>query len=216
MLTTYYPWKHGRIFLNNMEKTELERLKKRKDVIDMMISMHSDLSSMYKKNILILDVLIVIISIILLTSVFSDQYLFTAFKINDVVAKLILAVSTIFLTFLSLLSYIIDWRGKKICHDQAFRVLSGLKSDWGIFLSDKKNITHENIAKLEEKTNLILNQCINIDDKVFNKLKKKHYMKVELSRAISDNPNLPLFLHKLNLMKEACKKNRKNNHETCK
>jgi hypothetical protein len=196
-----------------MEKADLDKLERRKDVIDMMVSMHSELSSIYKKNITILDVLLVTLSIILLTFVFADQYLLTKFKITEVVFKLILGLSTIFLTFLSLLSYIIDWRGKKICHDQAFKILIELKNEWRIIFINKESINYENVTKLEEKTALVLNQCISIDDKLFNRLKKKHYMKVALSSAISDNPNLPLFLLKFNLVKDAFLKSREESHE---
>jgi len=192
-----------------MRNVDLEKLEKRKDVIDMMVSMHSELSSMYRKHIIILDVLIVILSIILLTFVFGDQYLLNNNIINEIILKLILGSSTVFLTFLSLLSYIVNWRGKRACHDQAFIVLIDLKNEWRNFLFNKESINYDNATKLQEKTDLILKQCISIDDKLFNKLKIKHYTKVELSNAISDNPNLPLFLHKINLLKKAIIKNSK-------
>jgi hypothetical protein len=196
-----------------MKKTELEKLEKRKGMIDMMTSMHSELSSMYRKNIFVLDILLVILSIILLTFVFADQYLLTNFRIDKVVLKLILGLATVLLTVLSLLSYIFDWRGKKTCHDHAFNALIVLKNEWKLFLFNKKNITYENVNSLERTTALILSQCIKIDDKLFNKLKKKHYMKMTLSKSISDNPNLPLFLHKFNLKKEAFLKSRKKYHD---
>jgi hypothetical protein len=189
-----------------MKKTELDKLEKRKGVIDMMVSMHSELSSMYKNRVRILDIVLIILSITLLTFVFADQAYLNSLGIDETNAKIILGLSSIAVTSLSLFSYVIDWRGKKICHDQAFRALVGLKNEWRIFIFNKEGINYENATRLEEKTDLILNQCITIDNKLFNKLKKKHYMKVELSRAISDNPNFPIFLHKLSLMKKAFKK----------
>ena len=205
----YYPWKHGRICLNNMERIDLEKLEKRKDLIDMMITMHSELSSMYKNRVSILDILLIILTIILLTFVFADQSFLSNLGIEEKNAKIILGLSSIAVSCLSLLSYVIDWRGKNICHAQAFRILIELKNEWRIFFFKKESINYENATKLEEKTNLILNQCINIDDKIFNKLKKKHYMKVALSKAISDNPNLPLFYIKFNLIKEAFLKDKR-------
>jgi len=186
-----------------MEKLDLEKLETRKDMIDMMLSMHSELSSIYKNRVIILDILLIILSIILLTFVFIDQSYLSNLGIEETNAKIILGLSSIAVSCLSLLSYVIDWRGKNICHTQAFRTLIELKNEWRIFLFNKESINYENVTRLEEKTNLLLNQCINIDDKVFNRLKKKHYMKVALSKAISDNPNLPLFYIKFNLIKEA-------------
>jgi hypothetical protein len=150
-----------------------------------------------------LDVLLIISSIILLTFVFADQSFLCNLGINETNTKIILGLSSIVISCFSLLSYVIDWRGKKICHDQAFRILIGLKNEWRVFFFNKDSINYENATRIQEKTDLILNQCINIDDKVFNKLKKKHHMKVALSKAISDNPNLPLLFIKLNLIKEA-------------
>jgi hypothetical protein len=197
-----------------MEKADLEKLDKRKNTIDMMVSMHSELSSIYKNRATILDIILIIISIVLLTFVFADHSYFNNFGIDETSAKIILGLASIAISCLSLLSYVIDWRGKKVCHDQAFKMLIGIKNEWRIFLFNKESINYENVAKLEEKTDLILDQCINIDDKVFNKLKKRHYMKVKLSRAISDNPNLPLFFIKLNLLKEALLINKQKNYET--
>lgn len=189
-----------------MEKPNFEKLHKRKDIIDMMTSMHSELSYMYKTRMLILDVLLIITTIILLTFVFADQSFLVNFGINENRAKIILGLSSIFVSCFSLLSYIIDWRGKKICHDQAFKTLLGLKSEWRIYLLNEESINFDSAIKLEEKTDLILSQCMPIDDKIFNKLKKKHYMKVALSKAISNNPNLPLFLLKLQLVVDALMK----------
>jgi hypothetical protein len=191
-----------------MEKTDLEKLEKRKDVIDMIVSMHSELSSTYKKRVIILDILLIILSIILLTFVFANQSYLSDLGINETNTKVILGFTSIAVSCLSLVSYVIDWRGKSISHAQAFIILIGLKNDWRIFLFNKESINYENVVRLEEKTDLVLNQCISIDNKVFNRLKKKHYMKVALSKAISNNPNLPLFLIKFNLVKEALLKSK--------
>ena len=196
-----------------MEKTELGKLENRKGVIDMMTSMHSELSSIYRKKYFVSDVLITVSSIVLLTFTFTDQSLLNNIGINEIKSKIIIGLASILISCLSLLSHVIDWRGKKVEHDQAFKTLIGLKNEWKLFLFNKEDITYENATSLEEKTALILSQCINIDDKLFNRLKKKHYMKVALSKSISDNPNLPLFLHKLNLKKEAFLRSRKKYHE---
>jgi hypothetical protein len=156
-----------------------------------------------------LDVLLIITTIVLLTFVFADQSFLINFGINENNAKIILGLSSILVSCFSLLSYIIDWRGKKICHDQAFQALVGLKSEWRIYLFNEEKINFDNIIELEKKTDLTLSQCTLIDDKVFNKLKKKHYMKVALSKAISNNPNLPLLLLKLQLLTDAFMKIRK-------
>jgi len=197
-----------------MEQIDIEYLYKRKNMIDMMVTIHSELSSMYRNRTIIWDILLMISTIILLTFVFVDQSYLSTLGIDETNAKIILGLSSVTVSSLSLLSYIIDWRGKKICHDQAFKVLIGLKNEWRISLFSKESIKYENVVRLEEKTSLILDQCINIDDTVFNKLKKKHYMKVSLSKAISDNPNLPLFLIKFNLIKDAFLKSSQKNHET--
>jgi hypothetical protein len=160
-----------------------------------------------------LDIILIVSSIILLNFIFADQSYLCNFGISKYHTKIILGLSSISVSCLSLLSYVIDWRGKKVCHDQAFKILIDLKEEWRIIFINKESIKYENAIRLEEKTALILNQCISIDDKLFNRLKKKHYMKVALSRAISDNPNLPLFLLKFYLCKEAFLKSRGKKHE---
>ena len=180
-----------------MEQNEFDTLVKRKNVIDMMTSMHSELSRKYRNRSLALDVIVVTFSIILLSSVFIDPGLLNVMGIDANILKLIIGICTILITVVSILSYVVDWRGKKIDHEYAFASLVSLKDEWRLFLFYREKITKENVLRLEEKTTLIMHQLIAIDDSCFNALKRKHYMKVELSKITTNYPFVPLFIVKL-------------------
>jgi hypothetical protein len=177
-----------------MENDTFETLKKRKNVIDMMTSMHSELSRKYRNRSLALDIIVVSFSILLLSSVFIDPDLLSEMGIDANILKLIIGICTISITILSILSYVIDWRGKKIAHEHAFTSLVSLKDEWRLFLFDRENVAVEKMLQLEEKTTLIMHQLITIDDPRFNTLKRKHYMKVELSKITTKYPFIPLFI----------------------
>jgi hypothetical protein len=179
---------------------DIDTLKKRKNVIDMMTSMHSELSRIYRNRALVLDIIVVSFSIILLSSVFIDTNLLSEIGIKANILKLIIGICTIIITNVSILSYIVDWRGRKIAHEHAFNSLVSLKDEWRLFLFDEEKITVENVLRLEERTTLILHHLIQIDDSWFNKLKRKHYMKVEMSKFTTKYPFIPLFFMKFHFM----------------
>ncbi|GHU80703.1 hypothetical protein FACS189468_1220 [Spirochaetia bacterium] len=175
----------------------LKDLEKSKKIIDMMATMHSVLSNKYRILSFILDALLIIFSLILLSCVFIDPALLNNIGVDANISRIIIGAATILVTCMSFFPYILDWKGKKNDHDQAFTTLINLKSKWRIFLLDKNNHTNDDAIKLEEEKSLILQHLIIIDDSKFNKLKKKHYMKVYISRMTSNYPAIPIFLIKI-------------------
>jgi hypothetical protein len=175
-----------------MQDIDIEKLKERKNLIDMMTSMHSELSSKYRNISLVFDVISTSVSIILLVFLFIDNNFLNELGIKTNILRLIIGIISIIVTCASIIPHIIDWKSKKTCHDQAFRSLVDLKKEWQKLLLVKEQIATPEVIKLEEKTNLILNQLIPINNSDFNKLKKKHYMKVQISKFLTKHPFVPL------------------------
>jgi hypothetical protein len=175
-----------------MQDVDIEILKERKNLIDMMTSMHSELSSKYRNISLVFEVSSIFVSITLLVFLFIDNTFLTELGIEIKVLRLIIGAVSIIVTCASIIPYIVDWNGKKTCHDQAFHSLVELKKEWQKFLLIKDQITASEVIKLEERTNLILNQLTPINNSDFNKLKQNHYMKVQISKFLTKHPFVSL------------------------
>jgi hypothetical protein len=180
-----------------MSDTIFAEIDRQKKLIDMMTSMHSDLSKKYRVRCLLLDSAIVLSSVVLLSCVFLDQSFLERIRINADTSRIIIGLSSIVMTGITMLSYVFNWKSMEIAHEQAFKSLLELKSLWRLFALDKENVNSKSLNDIESKTSLILNQLIAIDNSVFNKLKKRHYIKVQLSKTLSKYPFAPLFLIKL-------------------
>jgi hypothetical protein len=180
-----------------MHNINFKKLYSKKDRIDMMVSMHSEMASLYSFWSGFLDIISVLSSIMLLSFLFIDNTLITDLGINKNIFRFFIGIITIIITCLSVVASILDLKGKRTNHTQAFNTLVQLKSEWNIFLSNKSAINNNTIKVLNEKTDLLTAQLIPINNSLFNKLKQKHYIKVEISRNISKYPFIPIFIMKI-------------------
>jgi hypothetical protein len=183
-----------------MEKSDIKNLEKTKNRIDMMVSMHSELVTRYSCRTTIIDAFSTLSSVILLSFVFIDYDFIAEFNMNTNVFKLIVGLCTIVGVFLTVLSNIVDWKGKKTEHKRAFDTLVQMKNEWCLFLSHKGETTPDATKFLEEKTNLLISQLISIDNAQFNKLKQKHCQKVIISKFLSEHPFAPIWILRFKYM----------------
>jgi hypothetical protein len=100
--------------------------------------------------------------------VFIDYGFISEFNIDTNVFKLIVGLCTIVSVCLTVLSNIVDWKGKRAEHKKAFDTLVQLKNDWCVCLLHKEEITLGSVKSLEDKTNLLTSQLISIDNAKFN------------------------------------------------
>jgi len=177
-----------------------EDIVKRRKVIEMMTSMHSCLFDRNRLKAKILDVFLISISVFLLAFSFIDPMLLKHFGYDEFFPKIVIGLIGVIISTVSLLSYIVDWKSRSTSHEQAFRSLLGLKTEWTIFENESKVPNMRKYLALESKTSLIMSQMIPISDKLFNRLKSKHYKKVLISKTISAHPGASPFLVNLNII----------------
>lgn len=173
-------------------KEELERKYK---VINMMISMHSFLYHRFKTKTLVGNIFFLLTAIILNVFLFFDyDYLsFTGFSVNSI--KNIISISSFLIFLLSVVFILIEWSKKCEQHLQAVNNLSRLINELRSILKieDSSILTHKS-ELFNELYNQINETITKIPDRKFNKLKAKHYKKVELSKFIDRHKGKPYFV----------------------
>ena len=180
-----------------MEKSEI---KKQAKVIDMMVTMHSILAAQYARRSQILEIGMVAVSIALVSVVFLDPEILSYFHIKPNSARIVIGLFSILIFFMSILSLIVDWKGKSVQHKDGFSTLVKLKTKWENIIANFEETDKRDLREFINKSSLIVSQLSPIPDSCFNKLKSKHFKKIELSKLISEHPGSTVFLLKLKVL----------------
>lgn len=180
-----------------MEKSEI---KKQAKVIDMMITMHSILADRYARRSKILEIGMFAVSIVLISITFLDPAVLSYFFIKSETARITIGLSSILIFFMSILSLIVDWKGKAVQHRDGFYTLVKLKTEWGDILANFEKIDKRDLREFTNKSSMIVSQLTPIPDSCFNTLKLRHYKKIELSKMISQHPGSTVFLLRLKVL----------------
>lgn len=165
----------------------------KKRVVDMMVSFHSTLRDRYKRRAQVVDILLVVLSIILVTVTFLDPEIPAKLGLDAFLIKVINGLSGVLITVVSIVSMLVDWKGRSVSHESAFRSLLDLKSVWQS-LRTGKDESSDDLARLVERTGLVMNSLIPIKDSQFTVLKAKHYRKIALSKLLDESPGMVVWM----------------------
>jgi hypothetical protein len=178
---------------------EYDELRKQAKVIDMMLTMHSILAGRYHRRAQLLEIALMAVSVILVALTFIDPQVLALFSISAEVARVLIDTCSLVVFFLSIVSLIVNWKGRATQHREAFNTLVPLKSEWRGLLSNYEKSGGQSHGEFARRSALILGSLIPIPDAQFNRLKAQHLRKVTLSTLISANPgsSVPLLRFRL-------------------
>ena len=182
-------------------------VKKKVEVIDMMISAYSFLRDKYKVYSFYSDIFQLGISVLLCATVFLNPQLLTRLKISPNSVQIILGLCSILTFLISLITLRASWGQYSEKYGQAAEALGKLKID---ILSLSQCDIESNKEKIGEKFNdysWITNNIYKIPEKMFLKLKAKHLRKIELSKMLSNNPGSSLLVLRIRLFFRSFKLN---------
>ncbi|MDR2869893.1 MAG: hypothetical protein LBV04_05550 [Deferribacteraceae bacterium] len=176
--------------MNNTPKEELQKVVR---IADQLCSMHAFLCQKYKYRNVMVEVSCIIVSIWLVMMAFIQPEI--AFKIYPSIfpPNIWIGILSFLVCGLSVFHIIVDWRGKAQSHQQASTLLSSFKKEYRKNSDD--NIAEEAILRY----NLLTDSLISIPEKYFLPLKRKHLIKVAVSRHLSNHPATCILLFKLKL-----------------
>jgi hypothetical protein len=160
----------------------------------MMLTMHSILANRYRRRSQFLELSMLAISTVLVALTFVDPQVLSYFNIQADTARVLLGICSILVFFLSIVSLVVNWKGKSTQHREAFNTLISLKSEWREVRSSFDDLDERSRGEFARKSSLILSTLIPIPDVQFNRLKAQHYRKVELSKLISTHPGTSITL----------------------
>ncbi len=187
----------------------MEELNRQKKVIDMMVSMHSDLADMYKFRAQSINLTLIISAFILNILVFADyDFLSKNFGLSPEFLKFCRGIASAIIFLTSLVILVVRWREKSEAHKNAKNKLFALLSDCRKILEMESENSQKKAAKqFTDDYKLIVGNLTPISSKMFGKLKSKHYRKVEFSKYIDKHKKVPYLLQKLRFFRIGIGKN---------
>jgi len=105
------------------------------------------------------------------------------------------------LTFgLTLVQFKADWRGRSEAHQRSFSIYAEVKREAGHLLADTTEVSARDFQRLADKYHMASEMGTGIPEKNFLALKRRHTMKVAVSKALDEKPGAAIWLTKLKLV----------------
>lgn len=179
-----------------IQSASASSIKRRQRIVDMMLSIHSTLRDRYASWATWLDLVILGGSIVLTATLLLDPRILVYLGVSDDGARLVLAVTSALVFFLSIVVLRVDWKQQSARHQQAAALLADLKARGRLAVDSPIAAMTEEYARLYDYAMAV---CVPIPESAFLPLKAKHLRKIALSKAIDSHPNVPVWVLRLRL-----------------
>jgi len=175
-----------------------DEVKRRRRVVDMMLSMHSHLRDQYSRQGLRLDVGILTGSVVLCAATFLDPVLLRWAGVPEEGFRVVSGAMSALLFVLSFVMLRVDWKEAAGRHARAVAVLGELKEQGRMargMVSDTPAV-----SDFIRAYDSVMKTLPPVPEHEFSKLKAHHLRKRALSDALDQAPYAPVWLLKLKLI----------------
>ncbi|NMC55917.1 MAG: SLATT domain-containing protein [Eubacteriaceae bacterium] len=169
----------------------------KKNIFDMLASMHFKLSDNYNKWNIFFDCIEILIAVLLCGTTFLD--ISKIFIFNNLNLRIIISFISILLFAFTLIKQRLDFKRRSEYHKIAGKLYVNAKNDLSQNMNIWRNSNTEdtNIMEYINNTYKNLNELIQIPESKFHKLKHYHQYKVEFSKFLDNNKTKPWLLCKI-------------------
>ena len=170
--------------------------------IDQLLSMHSSLRDRYFRRAFLLNTSLISVSLFLCVISFVGDDLLVTLGYNPSITRFLIGLTAVVVLVISITEFRVDWRGTGSRHDEAVKLLAGLKAEFRKAYekySGNKLEVNNKLTTEYDKTMAIL---LPIPEKDFARMKSNHQFKRELSYRISLYPKAPHLYLRIQLRLE--------------
>lgn len=173
-----------------------QELRRKRRVLDQMLTGHSLLRDRYERRALILTLLILALSIVATSVAFLSGE--STVSILGIRARLQIWVGVLTATifFLTLIDLRVDWRQRAGAHDDAARRLGRLKGIFRVAVI-RDGVVDAGGVDLNADYDSTMEQLLPIPDKRFLWVKAKHTRKVRASKLLDEHAGAPVWYVRL-------------------
>jgi hypothetical protein len=176
-------------------RSELERIRR---VADMLCSGHAGLRDLYARRALILDLSILGLSVWLTALAFVEPRLnlsLTPFGLEPQLWTGILSVGVLFLSITQLKT---DWKGRSDAHRRTVDTYAEVKREAGYLLASHES-DEQGRRRVLARYDMASAVGIEMPERFFLREKRRHRMKVALSKHLDTHPGASIMLTRLRI-----------------
>lgn len=178
-------------------KSEVERIRR---VADLLCTAHASMRDRFTRCAVSLNLAILLLSAWLTALAFVDPRFYqwlTPFQID---AQLWIGLIGVLTFCLTLIQLQLDWWGRSEAHDRSFNMYSEVKREAGYLLASSEMIPLREFQRLAARYDMASDVGTGIPERNFLKLKRRHKLKVEVSKLLDTRPGASIALTKLKLI----------------
>jgi hypothetical protein len=168
-------------------------------VSDMLVTAHAHLRERYSRRALILDLTILALSVWLTAVVFVEPRLNLKLTPGGLDPQIWVGLLGIGTFFLSIVQLRVDWKGRSDAHKRSFDLYAEVKNECRYLLSSDGVLTREMCQRALTMFELASDVGSQIPEEEFLKEKRRHLLKVAMSRHLDAHPAASLLLLRLRL-----------------
>lgn len=168
-------------------------------VSDMLVTAHAHLRERYARRALILDLTILGLSVWLTAVVFIEPRLNVKLTPGGLDPQIWVGLLGVGTFFLSILQLRVDWKGRSDAHKRSFDLYAEVKNECRYLMSSEGILTRDMCQRALTKFELASDVGSQIPEKEFLKQKRRHLLKVAISRHLDSNPAASLLMLRVKL-----------------
>ena len=183
--------------MNNTNSKFLEELKRIHRVSDMMVTAHASLKEEFALLSLLSDVSLFSCSLFLTVIVFADpDFLIKYFGNNYTFWIGIFSIVTFIFSFVA---GVLDWKIRAERHKYAFETYMNLKFTASDLINKIEKDEHADVGRFIERYYALTPTIIAIPERAFLQCKRKHVIKVFISKHLDEYPAASILLLKIKI-----------------
>jgi len=185
--------------MNDRPKSSRSEIARIREVSDMLCTGHASLRDRFQRRALLLDFSIFAISIWLVSLAFVEPRInlsLTPFNLDPPLWSGLLAILAL---LLSVLQIKVDWKGRSDAHRRSLEVYSEVKREAGYLLASCAEPDEDSCQRIFSRYDLASSVGIAIPESEFLTQKRRHKLKISLSKYLDERPSASIPLTRLKL-----------------
>jgi hypothetical protein len=178
-------------------REEVERMRR---VADQLCTAHAALRDSFKRRALLLDVVILLMSAWLTALAFLDPRLSKWLIPFGIDSQLWMGLFGVIVFFLTLIQFKVDWGGRAEAHTRSFGMYAEVKREAGYLLASSADIPAREFQRLAARYDMASDVGVGVPEANFLQLKRRHLMKVRISKMLDKSPGASILLAKLKIV----------------
>jgi hypothetical protein len=180
----------------NPTRDEVERLRR---VADQLCTAHAALRDRFSLLHLLMDVTILLFSAWLTAIAFLDPRFYTWLVPFGLDPQFWIGLFGTLTFFMTLIQFKTDWRGRSEAHHRSFSMYAEVKREAGYILATSERIPDREFQRLAARYDMASDVGTAVPERNFLELKRRHKLKVTLSKLLDDKPSISIWLTKFKL-----------------